>query len=246
MNLGERIKQLRADKNLTQPQLAEAVGIEQSYLSKLENDKSIPSADIFSLLLKGLNISAVEFLQGMDKDWVNKQLNHIPDVVLHLSEQTRLQIHSVKKWLYISSILCIAGLTLIVAGYRGLIFSNTVYQYESQGITKPEEPLDLFLDRQILAAFLFKTSFHSLSKEQADELVTFEIERKKFDVVITGTFSGSTYIEKVDGGFRNYYLRHQQIAENPANKWIMLSGFFLLFSGIFGFITEYRLRKLQA
>jgi len=47
MNIGEKIKQLRTEKNLTQPQLAEAIGIEQSYLSKLENDKSTPSADIF-------------------------------------------------------------------------------------------------------------------------------------------------------------------------------------------------------
>jgi transcriptional regulator with XRE-family HTH domain len=245
MNLGERIKQLRADKNLTQPQLAEAVGIEQSYLSKLENDKSIPSADIFSLLLKGLNISAVEFLQGMDKDWVNKQLNHIPDVALHLSEQTRIKIHSVKKWLYISSVLCIVGLTLIVAGYRGLIFSNTVYQYESRGVTKPDEPLDIFHDRFSLAAFLFKTQFTHLSNEQMNELITFEAQRKKLNVEIKDDFLGNTFIESVDGGFRTYYLTHQQIAENPGNRWLMLSGFFLFFSGLFGFITEYRLRKLQ-
>jgi len=43
MNFGERIKQLRTARNMTQPQLAEAIGIEQSYLSKLENDKSVPS-----------------------------------------------------------------------------------------------------------------------------------------------------------------------------------------------------------
>jgi len=43
MNFGERIKQLRTERNMTQPQLAEAIGIEQSYLSKLENDKSVPS-----------------------------------------------------------------------------------------------------------------------------------------------------------------------------------------------------------
>src|SRR5688572_18022983 len=39
VNFGEKVKQLRAERNLTQPQLAQAIGIEQSYLSKLENDK---------------------------------------------------------------------------------------------------------------------------------------------------------------------------------------------------------------
>ena len=48
MNFGEKLKQIRTQKNLTQPQMAEAIGIEQSYLSKLENDKSIPSAEMFS------------------------------------------------------------------------------------------------------------------------------------------------------------------------------------------------------
>lgn len=32
MNFGEKLKQIRTQKNLTQPQMAEAIGIEQSYL----------------------------------------------------------------------------------------------------------------------------------------------------------------------------------------------------------------------
>ena len=47
MRLGERLRQLRQARDLTQPELADAIGIEQSYLSKLENDKYVPSADIF-------------------------------------------------------------------------------------------------------------------------------------------------------------------------------------------------------
>lgn len=245
MNIGERIKQIRAEKNLTQPQLAEMIGIEQSYLSKLENDKSIPSADIFQLLLKGLEMTTADFLQGIDKDLLHKQLKHIPEVANHLAAQTTIKIHSVKKWLYVSSALCILGLTLIVAGYQGLIFGNTVYQYESRGVTKPEEPLDIFHDRFSLAAFLFKTQFTYLSNEQMNELITFETQRKKLKVEIKDDFPGNTYIEKVDGGFRSYYLTHQQIVERPVNRWLMLTGFFLTFCGVFGFITEYRLRKLQ-
>ena len=40
MTLGQYIKQLRTDMELSQPQLAERMQVEQSYLSKLENDKS--------------------------------------------------------------------------------------------------------------------------------------------------------------------------------------------------------------
>jgi transcriptional regulator with XRE-family HTH domain len=38
MTLGEQLKKLRNEKALSQPDLADLTGIEQSYLSKLEND----------------------------------------------------------------------------------------------------------------------------------------------------------------------------------------------------------------
>jgi transcriptional regulator with XRE-family HTH domain len=56
MNFGERLKQIRTEKGLTQPQFAQLAGIEQSYLSKLENDKSVPSAEMFTTILSGLGM----------------------------------------------------------------------------------------------------------------------------------------------------------------------------------------------
>ena len=56
MKFGHKIRQLRNDKNLTQPQLAESMGIEQSYLSKLENDKSMPSNDVLNRILDVFDI----------------------------------------------------------------------------------------------------------------------------------------------------------------------------------------------
>ena len=55
MTLGEYIKDARAQMQLSQPQLAEQIGIKQSYLSKLENDKSLPSNEVFRRLLNALN-----------------------------------------------------------------------------------------------------------------------------------------------------------------------------------------------
>ena len=60
--LGIRFKSLRSNKGLSQPELAEAVGIEQSYLSKLENDKSFPSDEIFLALLETMKVDLNEFL----------------------------------------------------------------------------------------------------------------------------------------------------------------------------------------
>ena len=85
MNFGEKVRQLRAERNLTQPQLAQLVGIEQSYLSKLENDKSIPSADIFQAILKAFSIDVATFLEGVDEKQVYRDLRQVPEVANHLN-----------------------------------------------------------------------------------------------------------------------------------------------------------------
>jgi transcriptional regulator with XRE-family HTH domain len=51
---GERIKTLRLAKGATQIALAERVGIEQSYLSLLENGKQEPCLRVIEMLATGL------------------------------------------------------------------------------------------------------------------------------------------------------------------------------------------------
>ena len=65
---------------MTQPQLAEAIGIKQSYLSKLENDKSVPSAEMFQSIIKTLEMDAKDFLKDIDKKILNGPLKKIPEV----------------------------------------------------------------------------------------------------------------------------------------------------------------------
>jgi transcriptional regulator with XRE-family HTH domain len=94
MNFGDLLKQLRTQKSLTQPQLAQAIGIEQSYLSKLENDKSIPGADIFQAILRALQVDVATFLEGVDDHIVHRELRQVPEVANHLSSQVALRIHN--------------------------------------------------------------------------------------------------------------------------------------------------------
>ncbi|TLU67100.1 helix-turn-helix transcriptional regulator [Thalassotalea litorea] len=67
MALGEVIKQTRQDRQLSQPQLSEQAGIETSYLSMLENDKSIPSDEILTAIRKSLDLiltQALDFISS--------------------------------------------------------------------------------------------------------------------------------------------------------------------------------------
>lgn len=80
--LGQQLKQLRNNKKLSQSEFAQQVGIEQSYLSKFENDKSIPSNEIFRSLLIALDLSVDEFMNPLISSHDKTRLMQIPDVEL--------------------------------------------------------------------------------------------------------------------------------------------------------------------
>ena len=171
MNFGEKLKQLRTDKNLTQPQLADAIGIEQSYLSKLENDKSTPSAEIFQAILKALAIDVASLLENIDQKFIYAQLRQIPEVANYLNASIAYENHNIKKWLLGSAAACVIGLTLIICG-------------------------------------------------------------------------GEFFNREVAGGFRQYSLRNTETHRRDENNFLMMLGTMLAIAGLFGFIIEFRLRKI--
>ena len=245
MNIGEKIKQLRTEKNLTQPQLAEAIGIEQSYLSKLENDKSIPSADIFQAILKALSVDVGHFLEGIDEKIIHRQLRQIPDVANYLNAGIAYKIHNIKKWLFGSAAACVIGLTLIVAGEKSLLFSSIQYNYVSPGVVLPNESAD------ILDEFTFrnnvdrKVNAKLLSYEEAAKLISdFTSERSRPSYQVTDRYQGQRFVMPVEGGSRTYRLIDTAFVQSPNNRYLTLLGSLFTFAGIFGFFVEFRLRKI--
>ena len=67
--LGARIRELRKAKQLTQRQLAQQLGVDFSYLSKIENDKleHTPSLKILEQLATELGVDELELLELADK-----------------------------------------------------------------------------------------------------------------------------------------------------------------------------------
>lgn len=66
MSFKENLRTLRLARGLTQPALAEKAGIEQSYLSKLENGRSQPSEDVLARLAQALDVKAEALQQNGD------------------------------------------------------------------------------------------------------------------------------------------------------------------------------------
>jgi transcriptional regulator with XRE-family HTH domain len=246
MNIGEKIKQLRTDKNLTQPQLAEAIGIEQSYLSKLENDKSTPSADIFQAILKALGIDVGSFLEGIDEKIIHRQLRQIPEVANYLNTGAAYKIHNIKKWLYSSAAACVIGLTLIVSGYKSLIFGATQSEYVSRGVIELNEPKDLFENsHRYFYSNGCPQNVHHPNDPQACTDPSQNINvREKIETLLLAEYQGVVIYRNVEGGQRVYSFRSTRPGNDSPNRWLMLIGTLLTFSGLFGFFVEFHLRKI--
>jgi len=67
MSFQENLRTLRLARGLTQPLLAEKAGIEQSYLSKLENGRSRPSEEVLARLAQALEVKPETLQQNGDE-----------------------------------------------------------------------------------------------------------------------------------------------------------------------------------
>ena len=65
--IGNLIKQIRKDNNLTQEALANILGVTYQAVSKWENNKNIPDIGIIKLICEKFNLDINEFLNGNKK-----------------------------------------------------------------------------------------------------------------------------------------------------------------------------------
>lgn len=69
MDFGQRLRELRKERGMTLRGLAEAVGVDFTYLSKIENGKAgyMPGAETIRSLADALEADPLELLQLADK-----------------------------------------------------------------------------------------------------------------------------------------------------------------------------------
>jgi transcriptional regulator with XRE-family HTH domain len=244
MTLGEQFKRIRADKGLSQPELSEIAGIEQSYLSKLENDKSLPSSEVLRKLLKAFQLSIEELITPLDNSYIKRHLLVISDIEQLYQKSSNKKLSLQRNFLYLSSALIVLAVTLFYIGYAKQIFNETLYEYRSDGVVLAGEPSDIFRkwrnlidnsDPRKHREILIKKSI--MMAQRSDILVKLITENK-----------GASFVEVVEGGNRFF---HKSIQELPIiypraiNAWLQVVGVLLLISGLMGFVLERRLFKLS-
>lgn len=75
MNIGERIKELRTAKKMTQTDLAKAVGLSYIQIGRYETQKSTPSSDVLQKLAEVLDTSTDFLMLGSRDEIISAQLS---------------------------------------------------------------------------------------------------------------------------------------------------------------------------
>jgi transcriptional regulator with XRE-family HTH domain len=82
MNIGKAIRVIRAARNLSQKQLAEASGLDASYISLVEAGRRAPSGETVQAIAKGLRVPKyLLLLLGSDKEDLSEISTEQADVL---------------------------------------------------------------------------------------------------------------------------------------------------------------------
>lgn len=240
MNFGTRLKQIRTDKNLTQPQFAELIGIEQSYLSKLENDKSQPSAEMFGNIIKALGMAPEVFLGGLDQD-TQASLRHIPQVSQFREGVTIRRVHHARRYIFGAAAAAALGFAMMLAANDGIFFPNNQYKYVSKGVIAPGESETIFEQYRRIQEMRMMAKIITI-EEMARLQGEFESNRIRRMTVESWRDRGSVYFENVEGGRRMFELADKRYVHSEANRILQYLGALLAFCAPLILVVEWRLR----
>ena len=111
--IGKFIANLRKEKNLTQKEFAETLGVTDKTVSRWENGHYLPDISLFNDICSILNIDVTELLKGEKiKEMNQKEVNHITMNLVNISNQKIKK--NKKKIIIISSILILLIITIFI------------------------------------------------------------------------------------------------------------------------------------
>ena len=82
MDLGSKIKNIRYNNNMSQEDMAKLLKINRNYISRIETNKSLPTAEVLARVAEAFSIS-VDSLLGIsldDKEETETRLNKIKKI----------------------------------------------------------------------------------------------------------------------------------------------------------------------
>lgn len=234
MTLGAILRHHRQLQGLSQPDLASRAQIEQSYLSKLENDHSIPSEEILQRLLHSLNMDIGELCAQLDTQKSDPRVLHIECIRNGLNATAR------KNQLLttlMTSVLILAisvGVALFYVGHSKAFFPETLYSYESRGELAADEPADYFHGGWRRAQPSGTGFPDNQLSEQVRGAEIAQANRISYHTIRSFRPLENNFSQQLENGNRREYraVVGQQRVTRAQNGWLMFFGVVLAVSGM--------------
>ena len=119
--IGKFISKLRKEKNLTQEQLAETLGVTSKSISRWENGKTMPDVSLFEPLCKELGIKVNELLSGekINKDeYQEKFEENVLNTINYANKKIDVSRYKI-------------GIFLLVVGFLIILTAVTIFPSDS-------------------------------------------------------------------------------------------------------------------
>lgn len=226
MRFGDYIRDLRGDLKWTQPEAAKVIGIEQSYLSKLESGKSYPSEDVFSSLMTAYKIDLGDLegkLFSADLDRL-REISHVRSIIINKEKDDRKRV---RKWLGAGIVALTIGGACLGASLIAEDTEVSQYQYRSEGVTRNTESINTVEG---------EPGDTILKSQQQD--VTNGIDEK---IQTIKDFRGPVFHEQVPDGTRMWHLigSKKDVIPSPL-RWFLIPALAFIFGGFGCFFASYR------
>ena len=193
MKFGDYLKQQREERGWTQPMAAEKIGIEQSYLSKLETGKATPSEEMFERLAQSYNID-VDALSGVVSLGELERLREIAAVRDLVRRKEQATAQGRRRWLLVSLALFSLGGALLSYSVTERRFADNEYRYVSKGVILDGESDFIFGDvKRLDPGWIQDVLADSPILDRIDPVYRYYREHR-----------GEYFIEPVEGGRRVY------------------------------------------
>jgi len=106
--IGKFISELRKEKNMTQDQLAEKLGVTDKSISRWENGKTMPDLSMLTILSRELNVEISELLNGrrMNKEELEKLRDTINNIIEYSNEEKKVKTSKLNNY-FRAGLICI-------------------------------------------------------------------------------------------------------------------------------------------
>ncbi len=219
MKFGDFIRDRRVQLGWTQPDAAAKVGIEQSYLSKLENSRSKPSAEVFARLCEAYKIDSATVYAAIDDAAVEELLDI--EEIRQLAAAAATHKRSEAFFWRAFGVIALALGAALVAGAQIGPNEESRFVYRSTGVIQDGEPLGVFDNLD----------------EASPEIVSRidEATRSRTD------YQGPHYIEPVEQGRRIWMLAGgETVTVRAWMRWLGIPGLAFLVAGVAALINGWR------